>query len=234
MNSRIWRYLYLGKFVHLITNRTLHFTRIDQFKDKFEGSYPLKNLKEWEQQYLGVGDFQNWRKFACVSCWYESDFESAALWELYGINGHGLAISSTKKKLQDSLESNEVVYEMVKYIDFIRRKADIQTPLDAFQYKRIEYECESEFRAMLLKLPQSEGVKNGFPRFGSVDKQEGFPKAGFDISVNLEVLIEKVVFSPYAKEWYRETIKKLLACCNLPNIVVVESELSVDPVYPKN
>jgi len=83
MSSRIWRYLDLAKLIHLAANRTLHFTRIDQFKDKFEGSYPIGNLKNWEYQYPGVGDFSGWRKFACVSCWYESENESAAMWELY-------------------------------------------------------------------------------------------------------------------------------------------------------
>lgn len=233
MNSYIWRYLDLARFVHLIRNRSLHFTRIDQFKDKFEGSYPLQNLKEWESQYPDVGDFQNWRKFACVSCWYESDNESAAMWEIYGVNGQGLAICSTIQRLRDSLESDEVICEKVKYIDFIRAKADILTPLDVFRYKRIEFKCENEFRAMLQKIPQSPGIKNGFPIFGSVDKQDGYPKEGIDIPVGLEVLIEKVVFSPYSKEWYRSTITRLLKSCKLPNIVVVESELSADPVYPK-
>jgi len=233
MCSRIWRYFDLAKFVHLITSETLHFTRIDQFKDKFEGSYPLQNLKDWESKYPEVGDFKNYRNFACVSCWYESDHESAAMWELYGINGQGIAVCSTIKKLQSSLESDDVIYEKIQYIDFIKEKADILIPMDAFKYKRIEFECENEFRAILQKLPQSSEIRNGFPILGSVDKQDGYPEKGVEISVDLDLLTEKVVFSPHSKMWYRDTIIRLLQSCDLHKIVVVESELAVDPVYPK-
>lgn len=37
MSDRIWRYLDLPKFIHLIAYSALHFTRVDQFRDKFEG-----------------------------------------------------------------------------------------------------------------------------------------------------------------------------------------------------
>ena len=110
----IWRYLNLAKFIHLIAFRTLHFTRIDQFHDKFEGSYPVKNLKEWEDRSFKCGDCKNWRKFGCVSCWYQSDNESSAMWEIYGKNGQGIAIMSTVDSLDlikshtTHLSSNEL------------------------------------------------------------------------------------------------------------------------------
>jgi len=62
MGSRIWRYIDLAKTIHLLATKTLHFTRIDQFDDKFEGSYPVQNLNDWESKYPDVGDFSHWRK----------------------------------------------------------------------------------------------------------------------------------------------------------------------------
>ena len=120
-----------------------------------------------------------------MSCWYEADNESAAMWELYSKSHQGIAILSTKERLKKSLESDQLVFENVKYIDFLRGKANISIPLDAFLYKRIEYECEREYRATLFRLPQSDGYENGFPRFGSVEKQAGFPEGGVDVPVAL-------------------------------------------------
>jgi hypothetical protein len=233
MGSQIWRYLDLARFIHLISTKTLHFTRIDQFKDKFEGSYPLKNIQDWENQYTEVGNFKNWRKFVCVSCWYKSDKESTAMWELYGANGQGIAIYSSKQRLEESLNDFSITYEDIKYIDFINDKADILTPLDIWKYKRIEFKYECEFRAALTLIPQSHQYKNGFPVFGSVDNQEGFPKEGRDIPVKLDILIEKVAFSPYVEKWYRSIVTEIASHYGLDTSVITTSELAIDPIYPK-
>ncbi len=233
MDSQIWRYLDIAKFIHLLSTKTLHFTRMDQFKDKFEGSYPLKNISDWDKDYPEVGDFKNFRKFICVSCWYKSDRESTAMWEIYGANGQGVAICSSEEKLNESLRWKTTIPCEVQYIDFIKDKADIINPFDVWKYKRIEFSHECEFRAASTKIPQSPGVENGFPIFGSVDDQEGFPKEGLDIPVRPDLLIEKVVFSPYAKNWYRSIIIELLSHYGLEKSIITTSELAADPVYPK-
>lgn len=233
MSAYLWRYVDLAKFVHLIATRTLHFTRIDQFKDKFEGSYPLRNLRDWERKYPEVGDFKHYRKFACVSCWYESIHESAAMWEIYGKNGQGIAIRSTRERLKESLDDDTLFFENVKYTDFLRKKAKISFPYEAFLFKRIEFKSEQEFRLAIFKLPESPGFEGGFPRLGSPEKQEGFPESGINIEVNLRSLIERIVLSPYSIKWYRDVIKDIMARYDLGSLTVAESELTLDPVYPK-
>jgi len=233
MCKYLWRYVDLAKFIRLIATRTLHFTRIDQFKDKFEGSYPLRNLRDWEQKYPEVGDFKHYRKFACVSCWYESIHESAAMWEIYGKDGQGIAIRTIRERLEESLQDDGLIFEGVKYIDFLREKANISTPYDAFLCKRIEFKSEKEFRVAIFKLPESDVFDDGFPRFGSPEKQEGFPEGGIDLDVNVETLIERIVLSPYSMKWYRVLVKDILVRYNLERLTVAESELTLDPVYPK-
>jgi hypothetical protein len=231
--AHLWRYIELANLIHLIGTKTLHLTRVDQFKDKFEGSYPLKNLKDWEQKYPDVGDFKHYRKFACVSCWYESNHESAAMWEIYGKENQGIVICSTKEKLQNSLDHDGLSFIKVKYTDFLRKKADIPTPYHTFLYKRIEFRSEQEFRVVLFELPESEGFEGGYPRFGSPEKQEGFPETGTDIEVDPQELIERIVVSPYSKKWFRKVVQDILSLYNLAKINVAESELAADPVYPK-
>jgi len=235
MSSHIWRYLDLSKLIYLVDNAALHFTRIVQFKDKFEGSYPIKNLEDWNERYPTVGDFSHWRKFVCVSCWYESENESAAMWELYSRDDQGVAICSTKDKLKKSFDggSDDVHFDNVKYIDFIRDKGKIESPLDVSLYKRIEFGFEREFRGVLFEIPENDGFENGFPNYGSVEKQKGFPKDGQGKAVKPEVLIEKLVVSPYAKPWYKKVVKDVLEKYKLSSVEVKESELAVDPVYPK-
>lgn len=231
----IWRYVDLAKFVALISSQKLHFTRIDQFKDKFEGSYPLKNIQEWENQFTTVGDFKNWRKFGCVSCWYQSENESASMWEIYGRNGQGIAIMSTLESLSQSIKDQDysVIYQDVKYIDFIRGKANIAIPHDAFRYKRIEYENESEYRALICSVPECHKIVDGFPVMGSVDDHHGFPEKGIDLSVDPKILIKKLVLSPYVEDWYEEIVKELLIQYGFKDIEPFKSDLSVDPIYPK-
>jgi hypothetical protein len=36
--TEIWRYLDLGKFLSLIEDQKIHFSRLDQFDDEYEGS----------------------------------------------------------------------------------------------------------------------------------------------------------------------------------------------------
>ncbi len=179
MSNYVWRYLDLPKFIHLIAYKALHFTRVDQFRDKFEGSYPLQNLKEWMSDHPESVDFKHWRKFACVSCWYESENESAAMWERYSKNDLGIAICSTKEKLQEVLK-NERILEIrnVIYIDFIKKKAEIDYPWKAFWYKRIEFESEKEFRALLFDLPENEGFENGSRSQDQLKIKRGFQRMG--------------------------------------------------------
>jgi len=221
-----------AKFVHLISTKRLHFTRIDKFDDKFEGSYPVQNLEEWKGIYPEIGDFSHYRKFAVVSCWYTSGNESAAMWELYSKNYQGISILTTKQKLESSIKDDFVKYEPVKYIDFMRKKAKILIPLDVFLYKRIEFMHEREFRAFQFSIPQSDGIEDGFPNFGSPEKQGGYPKEGIDIPIDLTKLIEKIVLSPYSQKWFKNIVKKILLEHNLSNLKVCDSELTSDPLYP--
>ena len=92
----LWRYMELAKFAFILQESQLHCPRGDQFEDKFEGSYPLKNTKDFE----GYGfEGEDWKKFVYVSCWHKSEFESDAMWRLYGLSKNGVAIIANEEKL---------------------------------------------------------------------------------------------------------------------------------------
>lgn len=233
VDTQIWRYVDLAKLLHLLGTETLHFTRLDQFNDQFEGSFPVQNIQDWEYKHPKVGDFSHWRKYICVSCWYESPCESSSMWMLYGGNLNGVSIQSTKGRLEESLASSSLAFESVEYIDYVKNKADIFFPHHVFKYKRKEFASEKEYRAAILGLPKSEGCNNGVPECGSVEAQGKYPKVGIDIPIDLDVLIEKIVLSPYSEPWFKKTIAEVLMRFGISDLILRESELARDPIYPK-
>ena len=124
----LWKYLDFHKFVDLISNKTLHFTRLDQFEDPFEGISKriLTGMKYWSQPLIldqesrltekAINhnnnqakkikeDYQkekNEQKNKFVNCWVKLDRESMAMWDLYS-NSNSIAILINGKKFIENL-----------------------------------------------------------------------------------------------------------------------------------
>ena len=99
----IWRYINFTKFVALIANQELFFTRASMFDDPWEGLFPTPHRK-YIQRVIGDGltfaehyaavEIYN-RQGAMVNCWHKGDTESDAMWRLYALAPDGVAIRST-------------------------------------------------------------------------------------------------------------------------------------------
>src|SRR5688572_10391405 len=115
---RIWRYIDLPRFVHLLETRRLYFPRLDQLDDPFEGSLSkaeYENWKEiaekgerdgtipaeWKGKYMDVllANARRARRAIYVNCWHANAGESEAMWKLYSRGGPGIAIQSTYDRL---------------------------------------------------------------------------------------------------------------------------------------
>src|ERR1700682_5427714 len=83
--AKLWRYLSFAKFASLLDSGLLHFTRVDRFDDHFEGAWPQQDAAKWQRiKGFSVLSFtERCRKAVAVSCWFESNHESAAMWGLY-------------------------------------------------------------------------------------------------------------------------------------------------------
>jgi hypothetical protein len=46
------RYLSFAKFAFLLESAKLHFTRVDQFDDHFEGAWPKSDLEHWTKDRM--------------------------------------------------------------------------------------------------------------------------------------------------------------------------------------
>ena len=67
-----------------------------------------------KNELLNLFDFN--RKLTLINCWYQSEYESDAMWQLYSNNG--IAIQTTFGKLKNSFKNSNdnVLIGQVKYI----------------------------------------------------------------------------------------------------------------------
>lgn len=123
----------LAKFLSLLDESSLYFTRIDHFNDPYEGALevatnedawikmemqrrsPFVNLKEFkddendfEKEKKEFDEYRRkirtWRLNNYISCWHQSESESEAMWQLYSRDTQqGIAIQTTFERLYQAL-----------------------------------------------------------------------------------------------------------------------------------
>lgn len=244
LEASLWRYLDLAKFIALLRDRTLYFSRADKLGDAWECALGAAHNKDcWDRHFLRVfteavrnpppgatfdksdeevqaeargllsameASNRTAQAETFVSCWHENESESEALWRLYcPPPTPGVAIHTTFSELRKAFDEDlEVDIGRVEYIDFRSQFSQIDHAI--FRKRRsLSHECEvrAVFRQQLPK--QITGV----PRY-----------------VNLELLIQEVVLSPFAPAWVESVVKDLMNryCLNRP---VRTSEILIEPFF---
>jgi len=224
-NIKIWRYLDFSKFVDLLINESLFFTRADKFDDIFEGSLPspsvfarqvqLKEffpsntehkIKFWNN--IGI----KFKKEYAINCWHMNDVESAAMWNIYLKNNEGIAIQSTYKRLSQCLNKlpKPVYLGIVKYINYDKDLIDWGNRMIPFFHKRKSFIHEQELRALI--------------RGSDYDLSNG----GIKLPINLKILIEKIYVAPNTQIWINQLIKDLV---RTKSFKVCNSMLDDKPIY---
>lgn len=247
--TKIWRYLDLSKFISMLSNETLIFSRVDKLNDPFEGSYTKQSLEMRESYHEKIAEedsqdlseiYRKFKNYTFVNCWHMNEFESAAMWKLYLKSNEGVAIQSTYKNLMKTLDGKNVDTEIavgqVEYIDYDIDYMIDDNPLYAFFYKRKSFEHEHELRAAFTRIPTEKGI---FINLAKI-KDEYYDIA-FDpainlnttiekIPINLNALIEKIYVPPIADDWFKEIIESLVEKFGL-NKKVERSMLEKDPIF---
>jgi hypothetical protein len=141
-NISVWRYMDLAKFIWMIQNKALFFSRSDLLGDPYEGHY-TKLIASQEDAYIAT--LQSNTVFSAssvseslarevfrartiqlpkqlkekyfVSCWHMNEEESAAMWKLYTTQNESICIRSRYKTLADLLPP-ESLLGCIKYIDY--------------------------------------------------------------------------------------------------------------------
>lgn len=150
------------------------------------------------------------REFTFVNCWYESLYESDAMWTLYSKDtSNAVAIKTTYEKLHLSLGNNSAIQiGRLNYIDYNKQVKAINSP---HWYKMQNFSNENEVRAVLID-----------PSEQNID--------GKEIAVDLDILIDKIYVSPYCSTWFVNVIKDIIFKYGV-NKEIHYSELSIKPLY---
>jgi hypothetical protein len=249
--AKIWRYFGLAHLLSTLQKGQLHFSRVDTFKDPFEGSLPKAEVEADQEFYASVGvpkiqeqaarTRASMLKLHAACCWHLAEHESEAMWKLYA--NEGIAIQSTVGRLVGSLPAATPVEDpaltaiyvgVISYIDYAK---DITRPMTApdgtprwnntyipLMHKRKSFEHERELRAILT------AVGDGHEDIGAGIKvlRTAIPPEGCHVPVDLEKLVEQIVVSPSMPMWFVDVVAEAVHRHAHP-MRVVRSDLAAAP-----
>ena len=226
--TKLWRYMDFTKFVSMLENSGVYFSQVDLLGDPYEGAYSLGNEKNRNFVYSRsdkqkksvdelVKQIKRRRPGIMISCWHQSNHESAAMWKLYAKSNEAVCIQTTYGKLSQSL-GDSVSIGNVKYIDYEKHWIPERSIYFPFLYKRKSFEHERELRAIIdmKELKQKDLLMGN--------------KFGIWRPVDLNMLINTVYVSPDSPAWFHELTKNILHKYKI-NCSVVNSRLSGEPIY---
>jgi len=228
----IWRYMDLSKFIDFMGNSNLFLPSIDSFEDKFEGVHNsigkndffditnegkiIRINKATNDRQRGLSDdlkktlvlFTNQiRKAVGVSCWRLSNHESHAMWKVYLSSNEGVAIKTKISTLVNNIDLSDDKLKIgigkVKYIDYSSEKIPIDYVFNPIFYKNNYFEHEKELRLIAYKIADINKELHLPENFSPLENK------GIKVNVDYKSVIEEVVVSPYAPEWFYKLIKKI-------------------------
>lgn len=218
-NTKIWRYIDFMKYTSLIQKKSLFFSRVDKFEDKYEGfwTHPKQEelIKTYGEEIANKGLLENLtqaRKHFLVNCWHINEDESASMWKSYTNIGNGIAIQTTigaLKEVLSEINNEKIIMGRINYINY---KKDI-IPMDKgvyslMFYKRKSFSSEQEFRVIIDRLPWNKRDKNGIMKREDIHNEPSF-EFGEDITVNIEKLIKNIYVYPSMPKWNLDIISSL-------------------------
>ncbi len=192
----LWRYLRPNRFLEALQSRMLHSPSARQFDDPFEGAVAVQPA-DWpvDARYGAVEPFdrafEQLRRLTKISSWHRVDYETAAMWKLYALEGKGVAVRTTAERLGAALRpyrlapehgAEEPYWGSIHYVDLFtqRLRAGIE---ERFFVKHRAFEWEREFRvAISLRMADEFAVE--------------IPELGIDVPFDPETLIEALYVGP--------------------------------------
>jgi hypothetical protein len=233
-NTILWRYMDFTKFLSMLEESALFMTRVDKFKDPFEGtitSFDKTNRNILYDKGMAdilpimdhLNDLQRERSY--VNCWHANEFESAAMWDLYVKSNEGIAIKTTFQALSDSISCDvkKLWIGNVEYVDFNNTPTPRGNHYYSIFLKRKSFEHEKEVRVFYGEHPNDYYANKPIP-------DEPKYKFGFNLSVDLHTLIKEIYVSPNAATWLYELILKVTKRYRI-EANVIQSDLYKSPLF---
>ena len=196
----VWKYLDLSKFLDMLLSRQLFMSRSDKFEDQYEGTFSEPTFEEIKKLSANNPDFLDYykthRKNVVVSSWHINEYESFAMWQIFTQKSEGLAIQSTVKRLQESLETENTYKQYigeVNYIDYKKEYIPFDNSFFPFLFKRKSFQYEREIRIITDVSSHNLTIDNGLK-----------------IDIGISELIEKIYIHPKSENWYKNLVIELV------------------------
>lgn len=206
--KKIWRYMDFTKFVSILHYKSLHFTRVDTFKDPYEASIAsyfadIKKVDISEDTLKMLHEIQPDRQKIFANCWHINASESAALWKVYMKSNEGIAIQTTVKKLITVFETskNDLCFDLAS-IEYDPKKIFSTSTCPEGKHR----EMIGLRKALFIKRScfKYEHELRVFVRCEK-RKSTGYDWRGLDINL----LIESICVNPEAPNWLVSLVKDL-------------------------
>ena len=171
-HTKIWQYMDLSEFIHLLYSKSLFFCNTRKFGDPFEGSLPeFNNIVNGQKEYsLSNGllhnkkkiqktikskkitnwSYQGWKNRVLVNCRHIKNIHNSPMLNSYSYRSSGIALQSTYQRLKDSLKfcKEEIIIGEVQYLNYRNEWLKENLGWDIFLTKKRPYEYERELRAL--------------------------------------------------------------------------------------
>jgi hypothetical protein len=209
--TKIWRYMSFSKFVWLIAEEKLYFSRLDQHTDAWEGMLP----QNWETEVKKYARFKLY-----VNCWHMNSSESDAMWKLYGATtGETVAIKTTVGRLIKALEGSPTPVYMgrVRYDERDRPQDCLYWPVTC---KRKPFRHEKELRLCVSSPsannpPDLSQLKKEFVTLGIDNKSDmailkEVGEKGIKVRIDLNHLIREVLVCPDSQPSLLDSLEYIL------------------------
>jgi hypothetical protein len=231
--TRLWRYMNLGEFLQVLFSKELYFCRTSEFPDEWEGTLPLSFL----QLLREIGDQVNFSAVKAfleklvvqhaISCWHANEVESVAMWALYTDGLDGVAIQTTVGRLKRAFAEcpEGINICKVSYVDHSSSETGGLNALTPVLIKRRSYEHENEVRAVISAVQDNVDLTELARR--------PLSGVGLFVSVDLTVLVERIVLSPKYPPWAKPAIENIVSGAGL-KIRVETSDLLKSPESLEN
>jgi hypothetical protein len=245
----LWRYMSFTRYLSLLRDRALHFSRYDSFEDRFEGSYAQINFDQLIQRIapqlqepMGYGQdmleqedyvraitqdpghqrmplHRRQRNRVGVNCWHMGPDESVAMWRTYVGSGEGVALRSTFRRLQRAFHGGDQPTVHIRMVHYTDHSKAVPD--------------QTPFDALLHKRNwyRYEQEVRAMCHYGGPDEDESAaaPKV-FPVPVDIEELVEHVVVMPKAADWFICLAQEATDRFGFPNLPIQRSDMDQPPL----
>lgn len=205
--TTLWKYLTFEKFLDFLLMKRLYFRRSDKLTDPFECIMPPDmclgdrkgSIPQAERDFIAAHEqyINSARSKVFLNSWHINEYESEAMWKLFGGAGHSIAIRTTFGRIMSEMAPHELTAGKVLYKDMIKDDCVISDIFDFALLKRKPFEHEREFRLIFIND-------------GGDDNPRLLDSFGLHIPVEPADIVDKIYVSPLSEPWQFELTQAII------------------------